>query len=219
MFNYTEMTQIIVKLLLAAALGGLIGLDREISRRPAGLRTHMLVSVGAAIVMHINLHLAMLYPGIDPGRFGAQVISGIGFLGAGSIIKEGPTILGLTTAAGLWTVAAIGLAVGSDHFLLAMMATVMILIVLRIFDSLEKRMKLRRKVTSIYIETTDADNIIRTVTDLFKNYGFKIENLTTDYVSNRGHSMNIKVDCKLGGCNELISDLTNHPDILRIKLR
>lgn len=219
MFISGEFNEIIIKLLLAAALGGLIGLDREISRRPAGLRTHMLVSVGSAIVMHINLHLVVLYPNVDPGRFGAQVISGIGFLGAGSIIKEGPTILGLTTAAGLWTVAAIGLAVGSGHYLLGLIATLLILIVLRIFDSLEKHMKIRRKVTSIYLETTDAKDIIRTVTDLFENYGFTIQNLTTDYTSHRGHAMSIKVDCKLGQCNDLLADLTNHPDITRIKLR
>ncbi len=219
MFYSYDLLEIIIKLVLAALLGGLIGLDREYSRRPAGLRTHMLVSVGAAIVMHINLYLVTIYPTIDPGRFGAQVISGIGFLGAGSIIKEGPTVHGLTTAAGLWTVAAIGLAVGSNHYSLGIIATIMILLVLRIFDFFERRLKLKKRITSVYLETTDAQDIIRTIDHLFGQYGFKIENLTTDYTSNRGHSMNIKVDCKTGSCNELLADLTNHPDITRIKLR
>ena len=169
--------------------------------------------------MHVNLKLVNIFPTIDPARFGAQVISGIGFLGAGSIIKEGPTIHGLTTAAGLWTVAAIGLAVGSNYYMLGLIATIMILIVLRIFDYFEKRVRLRKRITSIYLETTDAKDIVRTISELFGQYGFKIENMTTDYHSNRGHMMNVKVDCKVGSCNELLADLTNHPDITRISLR
>ena len=219
MFNLTDLYVILLKLILASLFGGLIGLDREYSRRPAGLRTHMLVAVGAAIVMHVNLQLVAIYPLIDPGRFGAQVISGIGFLGAGSIIKEGPTVSGLTTAAGLWTVASIGLAVGSGQYLLGGIATLLILVVLRIFDHFEKKLKLRKKITSIYLETTDAKDIIKRITEMFEKNGFTIENLSTDYVSHRGHSMSVKVDCNLTNCNQLLDELTNEPDITRIRLR
>jgi putative Mg2+ transporter-C (MgtC) family protein len=219
MFESQEYITIILKLLLAALLGGLIGLDREYSRRPAGLRTHMLVSVGAAIVMHINLSLVLIYPSIDPARFGASVISGIGFLGAGSIIKEGPTVHGLTTAAGLWTVAAIGLAVGSSNYPVAIVATIMILIVLRIFDYIERHVKLSKKITSIYLETSDAKDIISDISELFDKYGYTIQNMSSDYLSNRGHSISVKVDCKFANCNELLDALTNHPDILKIRMR
>jgi len=107
------------KLLLACLLGGLIGYQRESSHRPAGLRTHILVCVGSALVMVTSEFIFNAYKGattLDPARLGAQVISGIGFLGAGTILREGTTVKGLTTAAGLWAVSCVGIAIGAGFY-------------------------------------------------------------------------------------------------------
>ena len=104
----------IVRLGLAALLGGIIGYEREHSHRPAGFRTHILVAVGAAVVMLTAVYMTERYPDkLDMSRMPAQVVSGIGFLGAGTILREGFSVKGLTTAASLWAVSCVGLAVGS----------------------------------------------------------------------------------------------------------
>jgi putative Mg2+ transporter-C (MgtC) family protein len=110
---------IIFRLFLAVILGGLIGIEREEKHRPAGFRTHILVCVGSAVVMLTSVFIFDTYRGMtnaDPARLGAQVISGIGFLGAGTIIRQGSNVKGLTTAASLWAVACIGLALGIGFY-------------------------------------------------------------------------------------------------------
>lgn len=130
-----------MRLLLAALLGGLVGLDRENKRRAAGLRTHVLVSLGSALVMITAAYIFEQYRGLtnmDPARLGAQVISGIGFLGAGTIIKQGTTVKGLTTAASLWAVACIGLATGIGFYTAAILAGVVVFITLVLLSKFEK---------------------------------------------------------------------------------
>lgn len=129
---------IIIRLLLATVLSGLIGFERERHGRAAGLRTHMLVCVGAALVMLTAMHL-MTFSEADPGRFAAQVVSGIGFLGAGTIIRSRASVRGLTTAASLWAVAGVGLAVGSGFFVGAIAATIIMLVVLLALPIVEYR--------------------------------------------------------------------------------
>ena len=119
-----------VKLLIAAILGAAIGLEREVHGRDAGLRTNLLVSVGAALFTVVSLRVVGGDDGGDPGRIAAQIVTGIGFLGAGAIIKEGFTVRGLTTAASLWIVAGIGMAVGAGHFDAALLATVIAIVAL-----------------------------------------------------------------------------------------
>jgi len=128
--------EILVKLVLAALAGGLVGLEREIHGRPAGLRTNILVSVGACAMMIISeaffLKYSMYDAGssirLDPARVAAQIITGIGFLGAGVIIKEGISVRGLTTAAGLWVMAGLGMAFGMGYFSLGVLTTILVLI-------------------------------------------------------------------------------------------
>jgi putative Mg2+ transporter-C (MgtC) family protein len=133
-YSYTHSyIDIIFKIVLAIILGGLIGLERESINRPAGFRTHILVCVGSALVMMISEYMFEIYHGIvnlDPARLGAQVISGIGFLGAGTIIRDGANVKGLTTAASLWVVACIGLAIGTGFYSAAIISSVMVYIVL-----------------------------------------------------------------------------------------
>ena len=111
-------TEFIIRVCIAALLGAVLGLEREIHGRPAGLRTHFLVSMGAAVFMMLSPYVAKMTPEIigDPGRIAAQIVSGIGFLGAGAIVKEGVSIRGLTTAASLWVAAAIGMTTGVGSY-------------------------------------------------------------------------------------------------------
>lgn len=132
--------EIILRLVAAAVLGGLIGLERQRRRHPAGLRTHTLVCLGSALVMIISEDIANRYLGVtnaDPARIAAQVVSGIGFLGAGTIMREGLTVRGLTTAASLWVVAALGLAIGGGYYLPALVTTALSLITLSALNRLE----------------------------------------------------------------------------------
>ncbi|KKK68384.1 hypothetical protein LCGC14_2944590 [marine sediment metagenome] len=123
----------IFQLLLAVALGALIGFERELKRRPAGLRTHMLVSLGAAIFTIISISFD-----IEPSRVAAGIVAGIGFLGAGSIIAHKGHIRGITSAATLWVVAAIGLSIGVGQFMLAIIGALFVFAVLQL-ARLEKR--------------------------------------------------------------------------------
>ncbi|WJF91785.1 MgtC/SapB family protein [Paraburkholderia bonniea] len=136
--------ELISRLILAAALGSVIGVERERLSWAAGLRTHMLVSVGAALIMIVSAFgfadvLGGEHVVLDPSRMAAQVVSGIGFLGAGSILLRGEVVRGLTTAASLWSVAAIGLAVGGGLYTVAIAATIIILIVLAGIKPIERR--------------------------------------------------------------------------------
>lgn len=130
---------IFFRLAAAVILGGLVGLERESSHRPAGLRTHILVSLGSALIMVISMEAFRNFPTgtWDPGRLAAQVVSGIGFIGAGTILHEGVTIRGLTTAASLWVVAGIGLAVGAGYYFGAVVTTLLVTIVLLYVHRLE----------------------------------------------------------------------------------
>ena len=114
--------EVLLRLFVAAALGGAIGLERELRERQAGLRTHLVVSVGAALFTLVSAY-AFVGPHVDPTRIAAQIVSGIGFLGAGAIIRQGLSVRGLTTAASLWLVAAIGMAAGAGYWEGALIAT------------------------------------------------------------------------------------------------
>lgn len=109
--------ELILRLLLSALVGGLIGLEREANNRPAGFRTHILVSIGSALIMLISSQAFIgLGENYDPARLAAQVVSGIGFLGAGTIIRDGSNIKGLTTAASIWVCGGLGLAIGAGYY-------------------------------------------------------------------------------------------------------
>ncbi len=139
-FSLTHLEQAF-RLLMAILLGGLIGFERETKGKQAGLRTHTVVSVASALVMLVSLEIFDQFRNItamDPARIAAQVVSGIGFLGAGAIIRSPQGVSGLTTAAGLWAASAIGLACGMGLYYLAIMATVLILIILIIFSKIDR---------------------------------------------------------------------------------
>lgn len=150
----TNIISIIIRLGLALILGGILGFERERKGRPAGLRTYMIVCVASALVMMTGEFLIMKYHVGDPARLGAQVISGIGFLGAGTIIINSQQIVkGLTTAAGLWASACIGIAVGSGFFIGPIVCSILILIIMTPIRKLEDYMSKNSKDITIFIES------------------------------------------------------------------
>ena len=137
----TQNSEIILRLAVAVGLGLLIGLERVLVHKEAGMKTHALVSMGSALFIIISELVALKYgniAGFDPTRIASQVIVGIGFLGAGSIILQGNRLLGLTTASGLWVTAGIGMAAGFGFYSLAVIATVLVLFVLVMIYNFEK---------------------------------------------------------------------------------
>lgn len=143
-----KLSEILLRTIISILCGGLIGLERRGKNRPAGLRTHVLVCVGAATVMMLSESLLLKYYdefGIisDPSRLGAQVISGIGFLGAGTIIQLGANVRGLTTAASLWTVAVVGLVLGSGFYVLGFVVSAAMYIILVVFNVLARNIEKR----------------------------------------------------------------------------
>lgn len=137
-------SEIFVRLLVAALLGALIGLDRERQNQPAGLRTHIILVTGAALAMTLSINMSMQFskvaPNGDPSRLAAQVLSGIGFLGAGAIMRYGSSIKGMTTATSLWTMAVVGLVVGAGYYWVAIGTTGFLLVALTALNWVEKRL-------------------------------------------------------------------------------
>ena len=149
-FTYLEAG---LRILMAIVLGGMIGMERGLKNRPAGLRTYMLVCLGACIVMLTNQYVYEAFGVGDPVRMGAQVVSGIGFLGAGTIIvTRRNQIKGLTTAAGLWASACVGLALGIGLYAVSIMGSVAIFVILTLLHELDFRMRRSTKQVEVYVE-------------------------------------------------------------------
>lgn len=158
----TPLYEIFLRLLAAVLMGGAIGFERERDSQPAGLRTHMILSLGSALVMILSTNIAFEH-GTDPTRMAAQVVSGIGFLGAGAILRYGFTVKGLTTASTLWTTAMVGMAAGYGYYLIALFATVIMLVVLTLMERFEKKFVRVNIMRNIVVEVQDREGIIREV--------------------------------------------------------
>lgn len=172
--------ELIERLILAALIGGLIGIEREVHNRPAGLRTHVLVTLGSALIMLISIDGFFNLPGNrisgDPARLASQVVSGIGFLGAGTIMRNGTNINGLTTAASLWVSAGIGLAIGAGYYLGAIITAVIVLLTLMTLGILEKKI-LTKKYKTVNIILKDGPGIIGQIGILFGKYNISIKDI------------------------------------------
>lgn len=166
------------RLALAALLGGLIGLERELHHQPAGLRTHMILSTGSCLVMLVSIHMATLTPErADPGRIAAQVVAGVGFLGAGAIMRSGLSVRGLTTAACLWTVAGIGLAVGCGYWKAASTATGLVLVSTYIVQKLEYRMTKGRFLRRFVINARDSGTLVANLEAILLKAGASVRDV------------------------------------------
>ncbi|MBQ6079038.1 MAG: MgtC/SapB family protein [Muribaculaceae bacterium] len=181
----------IVKLLLSMALGAVIGMERRRKGQIAGLRTFALISMGATLAMLISIYIPQEYLGLkngDPGRIAAQVVSGVGFLGAGAIIQMKASVRGLTTAAGIWMTACIGLAVGAGMYMISIIATLLIIFILVNIERIEQRHNflweskiIRVKVHEIIDDIQPLRDILLTndvhISDEFMKYDY-VEQLT-----------------------------------------
>ncbi len=171
----------IFKMVIVILLSGIIGYEREHSHRPAGFRTHILVAVGSALVMMTSAYVFKEYEGItafDPTRLGAQVISGIGFLGAGTILREGFSVKGLTTAASLWAVSCIGLAVGAGYYVGAITTTLVIYLTLNTFKRFVAKSNPSK---NIYIEAENMSRQAAEIGAIVKRYGGNLHTLEVLY--------------------------------------
>lgn len=175
---------IFIRLIIAAVLGGIIGLEREKLNRPAGVRTHMIVCLGSCLIMLLGEYMHEIDNTIDITRLGAQVVSGIGFLGAGAILKDGFSVRGLTTAATLWVVACVGLAVGGGFYSAGILTTIIVYSSLHFLGFTTK--KGLRKNISVYVESLD--NTINNLQDFLTDNGLEVvdiglvDNIKHDFI-------------------------------------
>ncbi|HHU90994.1 MAG TPA: MgtC/SapB family protein [Clostridiaceae bacterium] len=180
-FNPQFLLSALVRIFLSCVLGGIIGFEREQSRnRPAGFRTHILVCLGACLVMLIAEFSMIAYSGkvnIDPTRIGAQVVSGIGFLGAGTIIRHGLSVKGITTAASIWVVACVGLACGVGFYTGAVLVTLLIWTILMYLKNLEIKLAKHNTYKTIEVEGEKDKQVIYPVSSLFRELNIEIKAL------------------------------------------
>lgn len=200
-FNIFSPLVIISRLLFAVLAGFLIGLERERHNQPAGLRTHMVLALGACTIMILSIYVPVEYmhkvTNADPGRMAAQVISGIGFLGAGAILRYGFNVKGLTTAASIWTVSGIGLVFGAGFYFLGGVSTVILLVILHLFDRLEDRLVAKRDLRILKIIYESKHLSSSKIIEVAENFDIEIKH--TSLIENLDAATSeIEINCKIG---------------------
>lgn len=230
--------EVIIRLFLAIAIGGLIGYEREYQNRPAGFRTHILVCVGASVISMIQLYdvdqtvnMILAHPQLasalkaDIGRMGAQVISGIGFLGAGTIIHQKGSVKGLTTAASLWVVACIGLAVGLGYYTLSILSTITVAIVLVSLKKFESRFLYKSNLVKIEIVYLDKQVMVQNAESYFESKNIKVKNIefileeeTEDCEARYGRSLYTILVPRYISTGEIIKDLASSSEVIKVAL-
>lgn len=187
-----------IRIFAAVIIGGVLGLERGLKNRPAGMRTYMLVCVGSCIIMLTNQYVVQILGG-EPTRLAAQVVSGIGFLGAGTIIvTRRSQIKGLTTAAGLWSSAGVGIALGIGFYEAAIVGTVAIFIVMTLLQKMDNRMHRKTKYLEVYIEISRGLSLSELMQAL-RDKEFDVQDvqresgLEADVDGNRAYIMSLKL--------------------------
>ena len=204
------------RLAIALIIGVLIGIDRELTRRPAGLRTHMLVALGSCAVMITGQLIFKDYNPFgatpDPARMAAQVVTGVGFLGAGTILREGNSVRGLTTAASIWAVACLGMAIGAGYYALGLFGALFMLITLVAFDWLQKRMMKDRYAQCSYVmECSNLAEGLRQLHDTAEACGMQLHNVEARKDGSGGGSITFRAECKG-------KHATDHVAVFHVKL-
>ncbi len=166
-------------LVLAVALGGVIGLERELHGKPAGLRTNILICVGAALFTQLSQSMAQFVG--DPTRIAAQIVTGVGFLGAGTILHSRGYVIGLTSAATIWLVAAIGMAVGSGAILESVGSTVLVLLVLTVLGRIEKFLTTHQEVSRVTLEIEPEPERVTSLQEIVERTGLRVNHLHTEH--------------------------------------
>src|SRR5579864_8086769 len=172
------LSKAMVRLVLAAVLGGIIGLERELKRKPAGLRTNMFICFGSALFTILSTELAGAFGIGDHTRIAAQIIPGIGFIGAGSILHDKGGVSGVTTAATIFVVASIGMAVGGGLYLLAIFATMLIYLALHLLGLMERRFNLKPLMMNyIIVSEKTADDLVAEVNSILEDQGKEMQGM------------------------------------------
>ncbi|SCG83408.1 putative protein yhiD [Proteiniborus sp. DW1] len=215
--------EVVTRLILSVILSGIIGIERESIKRPAGLRTHILVCVGSTLVMLTSIFIFDMFKeqtSLQPDRLGAQVISGIGFLGAGTIIRQGDTVRGLTTAASLWAVACIGIAVGAGFYLGAIITVSLVLITLLSFSKFEKHIKLRRNYMNLKITAISKPGQLGKICKIIGDLGGHILNIELVPEDEQIEIVNLIIKIpNISLKNELISKLSDEDGVIDVQNR
>jgi len=222
--------EMILRIALAMVIGGIVGWEREKNNRPAGLRTHMLVAVGAAVVMLMGEMSLEKYADIttmDPTRLGAQVISGIGFLGAGTILRDGISVRGLTTAASLWAVACLGLAAGGGFYEAAGIGLVAIILTLTIFEYLEKRFtKVKFKGIRLEIQCEEISFTLVKVKQIASRYDLIMKDVNISDKETKEDKAVYQMELKFGfaksrrktNCDGFVSEISALKGVLGVEV-
>ncbi len=197
-FLSMDLKDVFLRLACAMVVGLVIGIEREHTHRPAGMRTHILVALGSCVVMIIGQLIFVQYRATgaapDPARLGAQVVSGVSFLGAGTIMREGVNVKGLTTAASLWTVACLGLAAGAGYYMVALAGMLMVFITLTIFEVLQRKLFLSHNPkTRFVIETSQVASAMKAIGTYAKSCRMRVYNTQVEEIEEELHRITIHV--------------------------
>jgi putative Mg2+ transporter-C (MgtC) family protein len=212
-------TEMLMRLGLSVVLGGIIGAEREHNNQPAGLRTHMILVIGACLAMMLSINLGTA-AGTDPARLAAQVVSGIGFLGAGAILRFGFNVKGLTTATTLWTMAIVGLAVGMGYYLISMIATAVIMIVLSVLDLIERRFVRANILRTLVLEVYDVKGIVKEIRQTVSQSSFQIVGFSVQK-NNEDKLLQIEIVARFNNADKLevlIEQLSEFEGLKSVKI-
>ncbi len=213
---------IVLRIGASAVIGGVVGLQREYKRNSAGFRTHMLVAIGASIAMLTNEMLLRKFGDVsnmDVSRMASYVISGIGFLGAGSIIKERKGIKGLTTAAGLWVTACLGITAGAGFYWAALIGSAFVFIIIAVFKLIEK--KLFKKKRDVKLVVVCSDTELTQMLKVLGDIGAKVKEVNVEKLEDRGKQTDIRLSVAGRGKTETMVELSeklSEYDISSIKM-
>lgn len=198
--------EIVLKLVTAMICGGAIGFERELSNKAAGLRTNVLICMGATLYMIVSRHISGGAAYTDPARLVAQVVAGIGFLGAGVILQSRGSIIGLTTAASIFIVGAVGIAIGEGMFAVSLIATALIIVVLVILRKLEKQLIRRKRLFHYTLQTRDPAEFLEKLIDVMEK-DMALDDFDVRDLGSQLHEVTLGVVTSVHGNQRLLRSL------------
>jgi len=208
-------TDDLIKLMLSLVLGGLIGWERELYDKPAGFRTNTLICVGSTLFTIFSLKIGVI-PGTDSSRIAAQIVSGIGFLGAGAIIRRGEAILGLTTAATIWFVASIGMGIGAGYYLTSSIGAALALAILVLFRKFENLVDRFHTTRTYHVILSAEDDAVRELTDTLDSCGLKVLG-NKQVKSHNRYFYDITLSGRKAQHNPLLEKLLKSPTVKEVR--
>lgn len=226
LINETEITSktILFRLLISFIVGVIIGIERETHKQPAGLRTHILICMGATLIMLLSIFIPQTFQNFqngDPSRIAAQVVSGIGFLGAGAIMKFGVNVKGLTTAASIWVIAALGLTIGAGMYTGVIWGTAILLFALVLMDVIEKKLFPSKFIKRLYIYTSGNSVSQNDFLPVLQKHKISVRTIDLEHSFDE-NKLNYFLTIQIAesvNLKEFISDLSSISEINRVKLQ